>query len=170
LQNFISVDKIEKKKKRKPALAARGSHHRHRRPPSSPVPTHPHPRLSSPLAMLVVMVMGHGDGDGDGGGEGYEFGHSVTRWKHMLNIKNLNALYIQILQVKKTTRFRFEWVRTEFKKFPKSVNQNWTTYLGAWTEPEPEPNLGPVRRFRRFWTGSEPNFGIPRNVGCCPGS
>ena len=61
----------------------------------------------------------------------------------------------------KTTWFRFEWVQTGFKKFPGSVNQNQTTYLRAWTKPEPELNLGPVQRFGRFWTGSEPNFGIP---------
>jgi hypothetical protein len=70
---------------------------------------------------------------------------------------NLKQQYI----VKKITRFRFERVRTGFKKFLKYVNQNRTTYLKARTEPEPEPNLGPVRRFGRFWTGSEPNFGIP---------
>ena len=42
--------------------------------------------------------------------------------------------------------------------------KNQTAYLSAWTEPEPEPNFSPVRRFRRFWTCSEPNFGIPNLI------
>ena len=80
------------------------------------------------------------------------------------NLKNNLKQQFIYLTVKNTTRFRFERVRTGFKKFPKCVNQNRTTYLKARTEPEPEPNLGPVRRFGRFWTGSEPNFGIPNPV------
>ncbi|KAF8801798.1 hypothetical protein BYT27DRAFT_7245050 [Phlegmacium glaucopus] len=78
----------------------------------------------------------------------------------------VRSLYIDILLKylpwDKVVQNRFEPVQNWFSDFWPMQNQNQNQMAGGEPEPEPNQNRGSVQLVLVLWTGSEPNFGIPR--------